>query len=64
MPSASNGSMCSSATPAQPIQTPSSARITGSSAATRPPGDGRQDAVPSSSVMRSTGSRFETITSS
>ena len=40
----SNGSnSSSSADPGQPIQAPSLARSTGSSAVTRPPGDGRHD---------------------
>ena len=50
--------------PGQPIQTPSCERMTGSRAATSPPGDGRQSASPASSTTRSTGRRFETMTTS
>ena len=64
MPSVSNGSTSSSAVPDQPIQAPSFDRMTGSSAVTRPPGEGFQRAVPSCPISRSTGSRFETTTKS
>src|SRR3954454_21919466 len=64
IPPASNGSTSSSETPAQPTQMPSCDRIIGSSAATRPPGEGRQSAFPSSSSTRSTGSRLDTMTRS
>ena len=50
--------------PGQPIQAPSLARITGSRAVTRPPGERRQPALPSGLVTRSTGSLLATITRS
>ena len=56
--------MSSSLPPDQPIQAPSLARITGSSAVTRPPGERRQDVEPSSSTTLSTGSRLATMTRS
>ena len=64
MPSYSNGSRPVSVPPGQPIQTPSLARITGSIAVTRPPGDARHSGSPSARVTRSTGSRLATITRS
>src|ERR1700712_4254358 len=62
MPSFSQGSEGSPATPAQPTHAPPLARITGSSAVTRPPGDERQLSEPSSATTLSTGRRFETTT--
>ena len=50
--------------PGQPIQAPWFARMTGSSAETRPPGERRHVVVPSASTTRSTGSRLATTTRS
>ena len=62
MPSFSKGSNSVSATPAQPIQAPSAARMTGSSAVTRPPGDDFQPEEPSAFTTWSTGRRLESTT--
>ncbi len=63
-PSCSNGSRSWSVPPGQPIHTPWLARITGSMAVTRPPGEVRQPLDPSGSTTLSTGSRLATITRS
>ncbi len=64
MPSSTKGSTSWSAMPGQPTHAPSLARITGLSAVTSPPGECRQDVVPSAATTRSTGRRLGTTTRS
>src|SRR3954447_8154303 len=64
MPSWSKGSRPVSVQPAQLIQVPSLALITGSMAVTIPPGELRHSGLPSAPVTRSTGSRLATMTRS